>query len=85
MNLILKLYIGPGSRHRNVDALSRRSGRTCVFYRGGPPSGDLENRADEVVETKTAAESVQSPEYWVPAELAKAQAVDPELTVICGW
>ena len=38
-----------------------------------------------MVETPAAAESVQTPEHWVSAELAKAQAVDPELAMICGW
>ena len=74
----------PVSRHRNADALSQRSGRTCVFCRRGLPNRDLENRTAEVVVTPAAAKSVQTPGDWTPAELAKAQAVDPELTLICG-
>ena len=56
-----------------------------VFCHGGPPNGDLENRAAEVVVTPAAAQSVQILGDWAPAELVKAQAVDPELAVICGW
>ena len=37
------------------------------------------------METPAPAESVQTPEYWVPAELAKTQAVYPQLAVICWW
>ena len=64
--------------------LAEAVGPACSC-RGGPPNGDIEIRAAEVVETPAAAKSMQTPERWVPAELAKAQAVDPELAVICGW
>ena len=88
LDFLDEFYLGitywPGSRRRNADALYRRSCRTCVFCRGGPPNGDLDNRATEVMGTPAVAESVQTDGDWVPTELAKAQAEDPELAAICG-
>lgn len=43
-----------------------------------------ENRTADVVRTPAAVESIDIPGAWVPAELTKAQAVDPELDVVYG-
>ena len=67
----------PGIRHRNADALSRRSCRTSVFCRGDPSSDILENTAAEVIRTPVVRQTVDTHDTWAQAELTKEQAADP--------